>query len=181
MLSKKIVRIFCILLSLAVLITPVFAEEIDTNTVQPIDPNMIVDNNSDAANITNNETTANTNGEQNETGNVIDGNTTTLPNEGTGPNGVITADDVISNATLEEVVSKAEDKISQGTSALQRIIQYACIFFFVVGIGKMLLGSLGHRGGWVGGLIVMLLSAVSYVCVIYAKDIIVWFQTFIIS
>lgn len=181
MLPKKIVKIFCVLLSLAVLITPVFAEEIDTNTVQPIDPNTIVDNSTDIADATNNEAVVDNINTQNETGEVIDGNTTTLPTEGTGPNGVITADDVISNATLEEVVSKAEDKISQGTSALQRIIQYACIFFFVVGIGKMLLGSLGHRGGWVGGLIVMLLSAVSYVCVIYAKDIIVWFQTFIIS
>lgn len=155
----SLMSMIMITLMLSLSFSPVFAEEIKTPTINEIPVE-----------------------KQDTSNDVTDNKDPSSGLEGDlNGDGVLSPDEVLPDAKLEDVVSKVENKTSQVAVAIQRILSGACIVVFLIGCGKLLLGTFGHRGGWVLGVVTMVLASVAFVAINYAGPIMAWFSAWIVS
>jgi len=83
----------------------------------------------------------------------------------------------IESVTVEEVQEKIEGKAYALVALLQTIGKPICVIGFIIAILVSLFGALGKKGP-VGGLIGAFIAAAAYVCINYAPEIVLFFQTY---
>lgn len=160
---KKVSKVFLALTVIVLLgstmMKPVHAEEINTGTVNTLE------NVEDATN----------------TGTTTNEPSTEGTNTGTTTDTDVKVDNPLNttDGELNGLVEKIKGKTNELVGAMQVILSGLCVVVFIYGAARTLFGAATHKGSWMPGVITMLCSGVSYVCITYAADIIAWFSTWI--
>jgi len=87
---------------------------------------------------------------------------------------------VDTDATFDELEARAETKFDQLIRLCQTIGKPICVICFIISVLVAIFGAIG-RGGATKGVVGAFLSAGAYVCINYAFEIVLFFQSFMVS
>lgn len=152
---KKILSILLIALLLPI---GVFATDYDTSQINGVE----------------NTTVDTTNGGSSTNISVVDPTTPIDPD--------MTVNNIIDpNITVTDFGNKILSKLYEVASLLQKIAAPVAIVMFIVGAILMVIGALGKRDGMKQGIVVMVLSIITYAVCMYAQPIVIAVSNWLVA